>query len=202
MSSSMTVELVPDLVEDREAVVEEVVEDVVEEVARALAEQVVAELGIVRAALEEARHRQQLDRGKGDEVVRAQEDVELAGVQALDCLVVDGEVEDDEAVVVVLVDLRPLPLREDVLDVERVPAEALGQGRRLLLGRRVEVDPGEAVALRAQPARAQRARRPRACRANATGCGAGWASVLSGSSVLMAFAILATRPLRKRLRSP
>ena len=145
MSSSIRVELVPDLVEDREAVVEEVVEDVVEEVARPLAEEAVAQLGIVRAALEEARDRQQLDRRERDEVVRAEEDVELAGVQPLDCLVVDREVENDEAVVVVLVDLRPLPLGEDVFHVEWVPAEALGQRRRLFLGRRVEVNPGEAV---------------------------------------------------------
>ena len=56
------VELVPDLVEDREAVVEEVVEDVVEQVARALAEELVAELRVLAAALEEPRDRQQLDR--------------------------------------------------------------------------------------------------------------------------------------------
>ena len=53
--------------------------------------------------------------------------------------------EDDEQVVGVLVDLRPLALREDVLDVERMPAEALCElGRGVLVGS-VEVDPGEAV---------------------------------------------------------
>ena len=60
-------------------------------------------------------------------------------------LVVEREVEDDEEVVGVLVDLRPLPLREDVLDVELVEAEALGDERRLLRGRLVDEDPGEAV---------------------------------------------------------
>jgi hypothetical protein len=36
-------------------------------------------------------------------------------------------VEHDEAVVGVFVDLRSLPPREHVLDVEGVPAEALGE---------------------------------------------------------------------------
>ncbi len=75
----------------------------------------------------------------------ADEDVELGGVQALDGLVVDREVEDAEEVLGVLVDLRPLALREDVLEVERVPAEALGQGGRFLRAGIVEVDPGQAV---------------------------------------------------------
>ena len=75
----------------------------------------------------------------------AEEDVQLGGVQPLDGLVVEREVEDEEEVVGVLVDLRPLALREHVLEVERVPAEALGElGRGLLVGR-VEVDPGQAV---------------------------------------------------------
>jgi len=54
-------------------------------------------------------------------------------------------VEDREevALVDVVVDLRPLAPREDVLDVERVPAEALGERLRLLERRRVEVDPGQ-----------------------------------------------------------
>ena len=57
-----------DLVEDREAVVEEVVEDVVEEVAGALREEGLAQLGLVQAALEEPRDRQQLDGRQRDEV--------------------------------------------------------------------------------------------------------------------------------------
>jgi len=61
------------------------------------------------------------------------EDVELGGVQALDGLVVDREVQYAEEVLGVLVDLRPLALREDVLEVERVPAEALGEGRCFLV---------------------------------------------------------------------
>ena len=131
-SSSIRSSLCEDLVEDREAVVEEVVEDVVEQVARALGEQLVAQRGVLLAAVEEVRDRVQLDVGEQDQEVLADEDVELGGVQALDGLVVEREVEDDEEVVRVLVDLRPLPLREDVLDVELVEAEALGDERRLL----------------------------------------------------------------------
>src|SRR5207247_7460270 len=121
------VELVPDLVEDREAVVEEVVEDVVEQVARALAEELRAELEILMTAVEEPRHRQELNVRQRDEVVLADERVELGCVQALDALVVDREVQDDEqvAVVGVLVDLRALSPRQDVLEVERMPAEAV-----------------------------------------------------------------------------
>ena len=116
----------PDLVEDREAVVEEVVEDVVEQVARPFANSV-AQLLVLLAAAEEPRHRQQLDGRQRDEVAVADEEVELGRVQPLDGLVVDREVEDAEEVVRVLVDLRPLALREHVLEVERVPAEALGE---------------------------------------------------------------------------
>src|SRR5207249_6818533 len=117
------VELVTDLVQDREAVVEEVVEYVVEQVSRAASEEALPQLVVLGAAREEAAHRQQLDVRQRDEVIRADEHVELGGVQALDRLVVDREVEDDEEVVRVVVDLRPLALREDVLEVERVPAE-------------------------------------------------------------------------------
>ena len=101
------------------------------------------QLLVGRAALEEARDRLQLDGGEGDEVVRPDEDVELAGVQPTDVRVVDGEVEDGEEVVGVFVDLRPLPLRENVLEVERVPAKTLGEQRRLLERRGVQVNPGQ-----------------------------------------------------------
>ena len=137
----------PDLVEDREAVVEEVVEHLVEQPARALGEQLLAERLVVLAAREEARDGQQLAVRDRDEVVRPDEDVELGGVQPLDRLVVDREVEDDEevAVVLVVVDLRALALRDDVLDVERMPAEALGQHVRRLEVGPDDVDPGEAA---------------------------------------------------------
>ena len=89
--------------------------------------------------------RQQLDGGQRDEVVLADEEVELGRVQPLDGLVVEREVEDAEQVVGVLVDLRALALGEDVLDVEGMPAEALRELRRDLVVRSVEVDPGETV---------------------------------------------------------
>jgi hypothetical protein len=54
-------------------------------------------------------------------------------------------VEDPEQVIRVLVDLRALSLRENVLDVERMPPEALGELGCHVLVRSVEVDPGEAV---------------------------------------------------------
>ncbi len=54
MSSSIRVELVADLVEDREAVVEEVVEHLVEQAARALREQLLAELLVVRRSARRA----------------------------------------------------------------------------------------------------------------------------------------------------
>ena len=77
----------------------------------------------------------------------ADEEVELGGVQALDRFVVDREVEDAEEVVGILVDLRALALREDILEVERVPAEAIGEGSCLLGPRSVEMNPGQAVRL-------------------------------------------------------
>jgi hypothetical protein len=57
------------------------------------------------------------------------------------------EVQDDEqvAVVGVLVDLRALAPRQHVLEVERVPAEALLKQFRLLERWGVEVNPGQAV---------------------------------------------------------
>ena len=81
--------------------------------------------------------------GQRDEVAVAEEDVELAGVQALDDLVVDREVEDAEEVVRVLVDLRALALGEDVLEIEGVPAEAGLELLGLLRRRRCQMDPGE-----------------------------------------------------------
>ena len=65
------VELVADLVEDREAVVEEVVEDVVEQVARALREEAASRSSSSSlAAGEEPRDRQQLDVRQRDQEVR------------------------------------------------------------------------------------------------------------------------------------
>src|SRR6478609_3211349 len=147
-------ELEADLVEDREAVVVEVVEHLVEEAARAAREELVAEVLVLLTAAEEEADRAQLDRGERDEVVRADEGIELPGVETADGRVVDREVEDGEEVTVVAVvvagvdvDLGALAPREDVLDVERVPAEAAGEKLRLSGGRGEEVDPGDAAGL-------------------------------------------------------
>src|SRR5262249_30661898 len=130
----------------REAVVEEIVENLVQQAARALREELLAERLVLLAATEEARDRQQLDRRQRHEIVRPDEDVELGRVQALDRAVVDREVENAEevALVGVVVDLGPLALRHDVLDVEGMPAEAVRQLLRMRQRRRVEMDPGEA----------------------------------------------------------
>src|SRR5207247_10641483 len=108
------VELVADLVEDREAVVEEVVEHLVKQSTRALREQPLAEGLVLVAAAVQPGHRQQLDGRERDEVVGPEEHVELGGVQPADRAVVDGEVENREegALLEVVVDLRPLALRE------------------------------------------------------------------------------------------
>ena len=135
----------PDLVEDREAVVEEVVEHLVEQPAGALGEELLAQCLVALAAGEQSRDGKELPVRDRDEVVRADEHVELGRVQPRDRLVVDGEVEDDEevAVLLVVVDLRALPLGDDVLDVERMPAEAVGQHVRRLEVGADDVDPGE-----------------------------------------------------------
>ena len=102
---------------------------------------------VVLAAGEQPRDREELAVGDGDEIVRPDERIELGGVQPLDRLVVDREVEDGEqvAVVLVVVDLRPLALGDDVLDVEGMPAEALGQHIGRLQVGPDDIDPGEAA---------------------------------------------------------
>jgi hypothetical protein len=70
-------------------------------------------------------------------------------------------VQDREEVAVVAVfvtcvdvDLRTLAAREDVLDVERVPAETARELLRLVGRRREQVDPGDAFAVKLSDARA------------------------------------------------
>src|SRR5205807_444948 len=98
--------------------------------------------------LEEARYRQQLDARQGDQVIGTEEEVELGRVQPLDRLVVDRKVENAEEVLRIVVDLRPLTPREHILDVERVPVESVCERLRFLELGRVEVDPGQAVAVK------------------------------------------------------
>ncbi len=83
--------------------------------------------------------------GQRHHEVRADEDVDLGGVQAADLLVVGREVQDDEQVVLVLVDLRTLVAGEDVLVVQRVKAEVLLEPGAIGLARLDDVDPAQAV---------------------------------------------------------
>jgi hypothetical protein len=70
-------------------------------------------------------------------------------------------VEDDEQVLRVLVDLRPLALAKDVLDVERCQPKRSASDRGVERGRRVAVDPGQAVGAELDEARLRVATRPR-----------------------------------------
>ena len=140
-------ELVADLAQHREAVVERVVDDLVEQVARALREQRVAHLLARAAALEQVLDRRDRLVRQRDQVVGPDEDVELGRVQPPDRLVEHREVQDDEQVVVVLVDLRALVAREDVLVVERVEVEVLLQPGPVDRPRPLDVDPAQAVGL-------------------------------------------------------
>src|SRR5205814_1845977 len=124
-------------------------------------EELLEQRDVVVAAAEQPRHRAELYRRQRREVVRADEEVELARVQPADRPVVNREVEDAEEVAVlrVVIDLRPLAAREDVLDVERVPAEAAGERLGLFLRRRVEVDPGQGAGVELGQTRAAVRRR-------------------------------------------
>src|SRR5262249_51928679 len=114
------IELVADLAQHREEVVEAVVDEAVEEVAGAAREELLPLLLFGPPALEQALDRLQRMVRDRDHVVGPDEDVELAGAQAPRGAVEDRKVEDDEEVLVVDVDLRPLVAGEDVLEVEGV----------------------------------------------------------------------------------
>src|SRR3954447_164610 len=141
------VELVAHLAEHREAVVERVVDDLVEQVARPVAEQVLTRLLGAAAALEEVLDRLQWDVREGDQVVGPDEDVQLARVEPADRLVEHREVKDDEEVLLVGVDLRPLVARADVLVVERVEVEVLLEPGELERTGALDVDPAQAAVL-------------------------------------------------------
>ena len=175
------VELVADLAQHREAVVEAVVDDPVEQVAGAAREQLLAQLLLLAAALEQVLDRLQRRFGI---VTRKSRPTKMSSSPALSrptCAVEDREVQDDEQVVVVLVDLRPLVAREHVLEVEGVEVEVLLEPGGLERRRALDVDPAQAGALDgldlgagargAQPARRDRRRAG----------GAAWASEGSAS---------------------
>ena len=195
-------ELVADLAQHRERGVDAVVDDLVEQVARALGEERVAQLLVRAAALEQVLERLQRLVRQRDQEVGTDEQVELGRVQARDRLVVAREVQDAEQVVVVLVDLRALVAREDVLVVERVELEALLEPGAVDLARALDVDPAEAGRLDDLDARllalGRAASAPRARgRAGRTGSWAGSACLrLSGSSVGSSITVSILRRLR------
>src|SRR4051794_1795924 len=140
-------ELVADLAEHRERGVDAVVDDLVEQVAGALGEDLLAQLLVGAAALEQVLDRLQGLVRERDEEVGADEEVELGCVQPRHRLVVAREVQDDEEVVVVLVDLRALVAREHVLVVEGMELEALLEPRAVGRPRALDVVPAEAGGL-------------------------------------------------------
>ena len=138
------VELVADLAQHRKAVVEAVVDHPVEQEARALREELVAQLLLLAAAFEQVLDRLQRGVRDRDQEVGADEDVELARVQPADLPVEDREVQDDEQVAGVLVDLRALVAREDVLEVEGMEIELLLEPAGLERRGTLDVDPAQA----------------------------------------------------------
>ena len=169
------VELVADLAQHREAVVEAVVDDPVQQVAGAAREELLAQLLLLAAALEQVLDRLQRRVRDRDQEVAADEDVELAGVEPPDLAVEDREVQDDEQVVVVLVDLRPLVAREHVLEVEGVEVELLLEPGGLERRRALDVDPAQARALDGLDLGAALARLSAARRDRRRAGGAAWA---------------------------
>ena len=99
------------------------------------------------AALEQVLDRRQRRVGQRDQEVGADEDVELGRVEPPDRLVEHREVQDDEQVLGVLVDLRPLVARQDVLVVERVEVEVLLEPGAVDRRRALDVDPAQTVVL-------------------------------------------------------
>ena len=141
-------ELVADLAEHREAVVERVVDDLVEQVAGAL-----REAAFSRTSSEERQRSNRYSTGGSGwfgSVIRKSGPMNMSSSAAFSRptrLVEDREVQDDEEVVVVLVDLRALVAREDVLVVERVELEVLLEPGALGGAGALDVDPAQAAPL-------------------------------------------------------
>src|SRR5205085_5919625 len=99
------------------------------------------------AALEEVLDRLERSVRQRDQVVGPDEHVELLGIQAPDLLVENRELQNDEEVVVVLVELRALVARADVLVVERVELEVLLEPGLVDRAGTLDVDPTQTVVL-------------------------------------------------------
>ena len=136
-------ELEAHLAQHRERRIDAGVDDLVQQVARALREDLLAQVVLLAVALEHRRQGRQRDVRERDQVVGAQEEVELGGQDAPRVLVEQREVQNDEDVVVVLVELRALVARVDVLVVERVEVEMLLEPVAIGAARRLDVDPAQ-----------------------------------------------------------
>jgi hypothetical protein len=130
--------LVLDRVQAREVVLEHPVEDLVEEEVRTLRD---SHLEVLAAQLPGERNRAHRPLVVRDEVVRSQEDVQLARLELVRGRVEADPVDDEEEVVRVVVHLREVDVGEAVLDRQRVEVEGLGQDPRFRLARVLEVDP-------------------------------------------------------------
>ena len=107
----------------------------------------VAQLLLLAVALEHRGQRRERDVRERDQVVRAHEQVELGGQDPAGLLLEQREVQDDEDVVVVLVELRRVVARVDVLVVERVEVEVGLEPVAIGGPRRFDVDPADAGGL-------------------------------------------------------
>ncbi len=217
--------LAAELAEHREAGVDGAVEDLVEQEARSLAHDVEPHVLARAGALEQRRERNDLLVRQRDDVVGPDEDVELGRVQPPGLLVEAGELHDEEEVLVVLVDLGPLVVARDVLEVELVEVELLCQPDPVGESGLVDVDPaqprglddlGPGLAmellvgrrLRHRPARAEEARHPPSPRGlfwvvhSTTSHRPGEAVVIeaSGPTLQRAPTSLATGPPANRIR--
>ena len=123
------------------------VDDHVEQPPQQEADAVLCQLCVVVPAGDDRVDRVARRLAHGDQVALGGEDRELVGLQRAGLVVERHVVHRDEDVVVVVVELRPLPLRRGILDRQRVEAELLRDQREVVLLRRLEVEPDDAVAI-------------------------------------------------------
>ena len=131
------------LAQHRERRIDAGVDDLVEQVAGPLGEDLLAQVVLLAIPLEHRRQRWQRHVRQRDDVIGTHEQVELGSQDARAVLVEEWEVQHDEDVVVVLVELRALVAREDVLVVERVEIEVLLQPVAVRGAGRFDVDPAD-----------------------------------------------------------
>ena len=146
-------ELAADLVEDGEAVAVERVEHLVEEKARALGEPLGALFLVGLKAAEDVADRLERDVRDRDEKVGPDEGIHFGGKQATRLLVVPREVEHHKDVVGVLVDLRSLSARADILKIELVEGELLLKPGDLSGAGGLQLDPAQSTRLEHADAR-------------------------------------------------